>query len=287
MKNIRVLNTTKNYNLKVSSSKNSVKITSTDSPSFFLRKKSISKIKTSVSSGVIMARRLADLLDVDVSNVQNNFVLMYNAEEQKYTAYDPDEVLSASVNGGLPKDFMDYLNANLFPESTIGEIENALEQLNNTLENLTLGQLSNVKNSVDFATNYFVLRYDEEEQKYEAVDPDDILSSAIDENDLPEDFVQYLNDVLLPKKLSEALNQLTNDIQNISLNDLADVSTFGVKDKYLIMYDAEVSTYKVVNPDEVLKAAVLESTQPGLPDEFLDQLDTDLDNRIDFDGGEF
>jgi hypothetical protein len=131
------------------------------------------------------------------------------------------------------------------------------------------------------------LRYDEEEQKYEAVDPDDILSSAIDESDLPEDFVEYLNDVLLPKKLSEALNQLTNDIQNISLDDLADVNTFGVKDKYLIMYDAEVSTYRVVNPDEVLRAAVLESTQPGLPDEFLDQLDTDLDNRIDFDGGEF
>jgi hypothetical protein len=287
MKNIRVSNTTKKYNLRVSSSPNLVKVTSADSPTFSLRKKSIPKIKSSVSSGVIMARRLADLLDVDVSNVQNNFVLMYNAEEQKYTAYDPDEVLSASVDGGLPQDFMDYLNANLFPESTIEEITNALEELNNTLENLTLGQLANVKGSVDFATNYFVLRYDEEEQKYEAVDPDDILSSAIDESDLPEDFVEYLNNVLLPKKLSEALNQLTNDIQNISLNDLADVSTFGVKDKYLIMYDAEVSTYRVVNPDEVLRAAVLESTQPGLPDEFLDQLDTDLDNRIDFDGGEF
>jgi hypothetical protein len=287
MKNIRVSNTTKKYNLRVSSSPNLVKVTSADSPTFSLRKKSIPKIKSSVSSGVIMARRLADLLDVDVSNVQNNFVLMYNAEEQKYTAYDPDEVLSASVDGGLPQDFMDYLNANLFPESTIEEITNALEELNNTLENLTLGQLANVKGSVDFATNYFVLRYDEEEQKYEAVDPDDILSSAIDESDLPEDFVEYLNNVLLPKKLSEALNQLTNDIQNISLNDLADVSTFGVKDKYLIMYDAEVSTYRVVNPDEVLRAAVLETTQPGLPDEFLDQLDTDLDNRIDFDGGEF
>jgi hypothetical protein len=287
MKNIRVSNTTKKYNLRVSSSPNLVKVTSADSPTFSLRKKSIPKIKSSVSSGVIMARRLADLLDVDVSNVQNNFVLMYNAEEQKYTAYDPDEVLSASVDGGLPQDFMNYLNANLFPESTIEEITNALDQLTDSLENLTLGQLANVKGSVDFATNYFVLRYDEEEQKYEAVDPDDILSSAIDESDLPEDFVEYLNNVLLPKKLSEALNQLTNDIQNISLNDLADVSTFGVKDKYLIMYDAEVSTYRVVNPDEVLRAAVLESTQPGLPDEFLDQLDTDLDNRIDFDGGEF
>jgi hypothetical protein len=287
MRNIRVSNTTKKYNLRVSSSPNLVKVTSADSPTFSLRKKSIPKIKSSVSSGVIMARRLADLLDVDVSNVQNNFVLMYNAEEQKYTAYDPDEVLSASVDGGLPQDFMNYLNANLFPESTIEEITNALDQLTDSLENLTLGQLANVKGSVDFATNYFVLRYDEEEQKYEAVDPDDILSSAIDESDLPEDFVEYLNDVLLPKKLSEALNQLTNDIQNISLDDLADVNTFGVEDKYLIMYDAEVSTYRVVNPDEVLRAAVLESTQPGLPDEFLDQLDTDLDNRIDFDGGEF
>jgi hypothetical protein len=287
MKNIKVTNISNSYGLRISSSPKSIKVNNYGSLSFSIRKTPTPKIKSSVSSGVIMARRLADLLDVDVSNVQNNFVLMYNSEEQKYVAYDPDEVLSASVGGGLPQDFMDYLNSNLLLDSTADQILDALEQLNEVVDNLTLGKLSNVKGSVDFATNYFVLRYDEEDGKYEAVDPDDILSSAIDESDLPEDFINYLNNVLLPKKLSEALNQLTNDIQNITLNDLADVNTFGVKDKYLIMYDSEVSTYRVVNPDEVLRAAVLETTQPGLPNEFLDQLDEDLDNRIDFDGGEF
>jgi hypothetical protein len=53
------------------------------------------------------------------------------------------------------------------------------------------------------------------------------------------------------------------------------------------MFDQETNQYVAVNPDEVLRSAVTDPISPGLPDEFLDQLDTDLDNRIDFDGGEF
>ena len=54
------------------------------------------------------------------------------------------------------------------------------------------------------------------------------------------------------------------------------------------MYDAVSQTYKLVNPDKVLSsAAVTEPLQPGLPANFEDVLDVDLDNRIDLDAGSF
>jgi hypothetical protein len=163
------------------------------------------KLKVSSRSGIIMARKLADLQDVDISGVKDTFVLMYDEIDEKFKAYDPDRVLSKSLNGGgPPQDFMDYLENNLTTEAlltAIGDIENRINLL-------TLGDLSNVDDT-------------------------------------------------------------------------------GVLDKYVVMYNQLLSKYVTVNPDEVLKASVEESTQPGLPEEFLDQLDTDLDNRIDFDGGEY
>ena len=72
-----------------------------------------------------------------------------------------------------------------------------------------------------------------------------------------------------------------------NLEDLLDVDVSGVSDKYVIMYDASSQKYTAVNPDEVLSAAVQEPTSPGLPSDFKDELDNDLDNRIDLDGGSF
>ena len=72
-----------------------------------------------------------------------------------------------------------------------------------------------------------------------------------------------------------------------NLEDLLDVDVSGVSDKYVIMYDASSQKYIAVNPDEVLSAAVQEPTSPGLPSDFKDQLDNDLDDRIDLDGGSF
>jgi hypothetical protein len=241
------------------------------------------KINVSARSGIIMARKLADLLDVDVSNVQDKFVLMYDATEKKYKAYDPDEILTASLNNGLPQDFINYLNDTLNPESLITAINQILEYI----DTLTLGRLANVKSSVDTASDTFIIRYDEVSGQYEAVDPDEILSSAIDETGLPVNFIQYLNEVLVPQSLAEALNNLLDQIQNLTLGDLANVNDLGVLNKYVIMYDDTVGLYKTVNPDEVLKAAVEETTEPGLPEEFLQQLDDDLDNRIDTDAGFF
>ena len=76
------------------------------------------KIKATVASGVIMARTLDELLDVDVSGVSDKYVIMYNASTQKYTAVNPDLVLSASSNTetnqpGLPNDFINTLDVDL------------------------------------------------------------------------------------------------------------------------------------------------------------------------------
>jgi len=72
-----------------------------------------------------------------------------------------------------------------------------------------------------------------------------------------------------------------------NLNELLDVDVSGVNDKYIIMYDASTKKYTAVNPDDVLSAAATEPIQPGLPSDFKDQMDIDLDNRIDLDAGTF
>ena len=72
-----------------------------------------------------------------------------------------------------------------------------------------------------------------------------------------------------------------------TLNELLDVDLSGVGDKYIIMYDSATGKYIAANPDEILSAAVAEPTSPSLPTDFKDQLDADLDNRIDLDAGTF
>lgn len=73
-----------------------------------------------------------------------------------------------------------------------------------------------------------------------------------------------------------------------TLDELLDVDVTNVKDKYLLMYDATTKKYKAVNPDEVLSASSnTETTQPGLPGDFVNTLDVNLDNKIDLDAGTF
>lgn len=241
------------------------------------------KINVSSSSGIIMARKLSDLMDVDVSNVQDNYILMYDATDEKYKAYDPGEILTASTLNGLPQEFIDYLNQTLEPEILIQAIADVVDYINN----LTLGQLANVSDAVDSTSDTFIIRYNQQLGQYEAVDPDEILSSAIDETGLPGNFIDYLNEVLIPQSLLEALEQINNEIQTLNLGDLANVDDEEALDKYVIMYNGITRIYEAVNPDEVLRASVTEETEEGLPEEFLDQLDTDLDNRIDVDAGEY
>ena len=95
------------YQVRVAGNITNVKV-STNTP----------KVKATVASGVIMARTLNELLDVDVSGVGDKFVIMYNATTGKYTAVNPDVVLSAASNTettqpGLPQNFIDTLDVDL------------------------------------------------------------------------------------------------------------------------------------------------------------------------------
>ena len=80
----------------------------------------------------------------------------------------------------------------------------------------------------------------------------------------------------------------TFEIMPQNLDELTDVEISGTNDKYVIMYDAPSGKWKDRNPDLVLSAASnTETTQPGLPGDFVNTLDVDLDNKIDLDAGTF
>ena len=70
-----------------------------------------------------------------------------------------------------------------------------------------------------------------------------------------------------------------------NLSSLDDVDVSGVSDKFVIMYNATTAKFTAVNPDEVLSAAA--TTINELPQNFIDTLDVDLDDKIDVDAGGF
>jgi hypothetical protein len=69
---------------------------------------------------------------------------------------------------------------------------------------------------------------------------------------------------------------------NISIINDVDVSN--VQDGYVLMYDNVLQKYTFVNPDVLLSKSIEDNS---LPQDFLDKLDIDLDDRIDVDAGEF
>jgi hypothetical protein len=90
---------------KVSVSNNSYSVKQASSPQF--------KVSAILGSGATEVANLSDLDDVDVSGIQNGYVLTYNSSTGKYVAVDPDNVLSNAVTGGLPTDFVDKLDVDL------------------------------------------------------------------------------------------------------------------------------------------------------------------------------
>lgn len=137
----------------------------------------------------------------------------------------------------------------------------------------------------------YVLMYEESQEKWLAKNPDEVLSaSAVTEQTqpgLPQDFLDFLRQNLETQAADELFQQLSERLDNLELGDLVNVNDDDRRDKYLIMFNELLNEYRAVNPDEVLIASVEEPEQPGLPDELLDELDVELDNRIDFDGGEY
>ena len=88
---------------------------------------------------------------------------------------------------------------------------------------------------------------------------------------------------------------INGDLSPFNIGDLGNVDTSALDkqgtttDKYVLVWDASQQKYAFVNPDAVLSAAADSTTtiQPGLPQDFIDKLDDDLDNLIDVDAGSF
>ena len=55
-------------------------------------------------------------------------------------------------------------------------------------------------------------------------------------------------------------------------------------DGYVLIYDEQKNKLVFVDPDQFLSKSVKDNF---LPQDFIDKLDTELDNRIDLDPGEF
>jgi hypothetical protein len=69
-----------------------------------------------------------------------------------------------------------------------------------------------------------------------------------------------------------------------SLSRIDNVVIENIKDGYVLMYDDTMNRYVFVDPDVILSKAVEDNT---LPQDFVNKLDTDLDDRINLDSGSF
>ena len=67
------------------------------------------------------------------------------------------------------------------------------------------------------------------------------------------------------------------------MNDVS-VPDLDEKGNHVLIYNASAKKYELVPADQILSTAASDSV---LPDSFINQLDQDLDNKIDFDGGSF
>jgi len=71
-----------------------------------------------------------------------------------------------------------------------------------------------------------------------------------------------------------------------NLSELADVSVSNLpgSDNYVLTYDASLRKFVLVPADNILTSAAVDAE---LPDSFINQIDIELDNKIDLDGGSF
>ena len=72
--------------------------------------------------------------------------------------------------------------------------------------------------------------------------------------------------------------QFLSQLNDVSVTDLDE------KGNHVLIYNASAKKYELVPADQILSTAASDSV---LPDSFINQLDQDLDNKIDFDGGSF
>ena len=78
------------------------------------------------------------------------------------------------------------------------------------------------------------------------------------------------------------------ELLDVSVPDISKTSSNPHKENYVVAYNATLNKFTIIDPDAVLSASsTIISDQPGLPEDFINTLDSDLDDRIDLDGGEF
>lgn len=71
--------------------------------------------------------------------------------------------------------------------------------------------------------------------------------------------------------------------QNLDeLNDVEISEVNGAQDKYVLVYNSTTQTWQAVNPDVILSSAATEPIQPGLPNDFIEEI-----SGHDVDGGAF
>ena len=72
-----------------------------------------------------------------------------------------------------------------------------------------------------------------------------------------------------------------------NFTDLSDVNIAGLStsnDSYPVVYNASLGKFVIVNPDTILSVA---SSTSSLPQDFINALNVELDDKIDLDAGSF
>jgi hypothetical protein len=81
--------------------------------------------------------------------------------------------------------------------------------------------------------------------------------------------------------VEETASSLFVDGKNIG--ELGEVNTENIQDGEVLMYNQNNQQLEFVNPDEVLNKAA----DDGLPENFLDDVQEEIDNTLDLDSGEY
>jgi hypothetical protein len=70
--------------------------------------------KINVKTQISVPENLSGVDNVDIDNIQDGYILMYNDELQRYGFVDPDVLLSKAVeDDSLPEDFLAKLDEDL------------------------------------------------------------------------------------------------------------------------------------------------------------------------------
>jgi len=85
---------------------------------------------------------------------------------------------------------------------------------------------------------------------------------------------------------TQLVAQTVEDLGNVDTSALDKAGN--TTDKYVMVWDASIQKYAFVNPDTVLSAAADGAgAQPGLPQDFVDEVLDEVEDEIHLDAGSF